>query len=87
MEQRAPEADIVMQDYAFQPDEIYISLGSELTWVNNDSVTHTVTADDGSFDSGSLRQGDSFSFTFKEKGTFKYHCRLHPRMHGTVVVE
>jgi plastocyanin len=49
-------------------------------------VTHTVTADDGSFDSGNLSPDKTFSHTFDQAGTFKYHCSLHASMIVTVVV-
>ncbi|MHB8841668.1 MAG: cupredoxin domain-containing protein [Candidatus Aquicultor sp.] len=86
MEQRLPEATIEIRDYAFQPSEINVKPGEEVTWTNNDSVPHTVTADDGSFDSGQVDPGGSYSHTFKDKGTFKYHCDYHGRMHGEITV-
>ncbi|MBE0447129.1 MAG: cupredoxin family copper-binding protein [Actinobacteria bacterium] len=86
MEQRLPEADVQMKNFSFQPSEIRVSPGREVTWINNDPTTHTVTAEDGSFDSGNLEQGEGFSFIFKEKGTFKYYCAIHPGMRGQVVV-
>jgi len=49
-------------------------------------TTHTVTADGGLFNSGNLSTGQSFSFTFVSRGTFTYHCRIHPSMTGTVSV-
>jgi plastocyanin len=51
-----------------------------------DSVPHTATADDGSFDTGPLEEGKLKSETFKRAGTFTYHCAIHPSMHGTVEV-
>jgi plastocyanin len=75
-----------IEGFAFQPDSIQVSAGQKITWTNSDSTAHTVTADDGSFDSGSLADGKSFSFTFAKAGTFKYHCSLHSSMLGTVDV-
>jgi plastocyanin len=49
-------------------------------------VSHTITADNGSWDSGSLGKGQSFSQVFTQAGTFTYHCAVHPSMKGTVVV-
>ena len=57
-----------------------------MTWTNDDSIPHTVTADDSSFDSSGLVQGKTFSFTFDKAGTFAYHCSIHTTMTGTVVV-
>jgi plastocyanin len=56
--------------------------------VNADAnVPHTATSDDEVFDSGTLNEGDEFSFTFDEAGTFSYFCQVHPTMQGTIVVE
>jgi len=50
-------------------------------------MTHTVTGDDNSFDSGNISAGSRFSRTFSVVGTYKYHCTIHPSMTGTVVVK
>ncbi|HEX7290611.1 MAG TPA: plastocyanin/azurin family copper-binding protein, partial [Conexibacter sp.] len=55
-------------------------------WTNADAASHTATADDGSFDTGTLAQGRSGSHAFTSAGTFAYHCTIHPSMHGTVTV-
>jgi plastocyanin len=73
-------------DFAFAPDSRSVKAGDSVKWTNKDGATHTVTADDGAFDSGSLAGGKSFSFTFDEAGTFAYHCNIHQRMTGRVVV-
>jgi plastocyanin len=49
-------------------------------------VSHTATADDGSFDTGTIDEGKLKSETFKQPGTFTYHCEIHPQMHGTIEV-
>ena len=82
----ASETEVAIQDFTFSPDPLEISVGTTVTWTNEDSAPHTATADDGSFDSGTLEQGDSFSFTFEEPGTYTYFCEIHPDMTGTVVV-
>ncbi len=64
-----------------------IGVNNTVTWVNNDSVPHTVTAADGSFNSGNLAAGASYSYTFTTAGTFKYSCNYHAWMTGTVIVE
>lgn len=71
---------------AFHPDQIAAKVGQKVTWTNDDSTNHTVTADDSAFDSSALAQGKSFSFTFDKAGTFKYHCSIHTSMTGTVVI-
>jgi plastocyanin len=77
---------VAIQDFAFSPDTIEITAGTTVTWTNNDSAPHTVTSDDGAFDSGDLAQGDSVSLTFNEPGTYTYHCTYHPNMVGTIIV-
>jgi plastocyanin len=72
--------------FAFAPDASDVKVGDSVKWTNQDGATHTVTADDGAFDSGNLAGGKSFSFTFEEAGTFAYHCNIHQSMTGTVVV-
>ena len=73
-------------DFAFQPGSLEVPAGSTVTWTNTGAATHTVTADDGSFDSGNLAPGASFSQTFNTAGTFAYHCNIHPQMTATIVV-
>ena len=76
----------------FDPEEVHIIPNSTVTWINNDNVTHTVTSGDpqqgpdGKFDSGLLKPGKEFSYTFSEIGTFNYYCQIHPAMKGVVIV-
>ncbi|HUI85692.1 MAG TPA: cupredoxin domain-containing protein [Nitrososphaerales archaeon] len=73
----------------FNPATVTVVIGvnSTVEWVNDDIAPHTVTADDGSFSSGNLNPGDTFSFTFTKPGTYMYHCSYHPWMMATVVVK
>jgi nitrite reductase (NO-forming) len=64
-----------------------IKVGTTVTWTNDDNQLHTVTAVDGSFDSGFLDPGATFSYTFGEVGDFEYFCLPHPWMRARVVVE
>jgi plastocyanin len=80
-------SDVCMDGTAFVPDSITVSVGDEVTWTNIDGIDHTATADDGSFDSETLADGEDFSFTFDEAGEFAFHCEIHSNMTGTVVVE
>ena len=66
---------------------VVIGVNNTVTWANNDDATHTVTADDGSFDSGFLNQGQTWSYTFTTPGTYSYHCSIHLWMKGTVIVK
>lgn len=71
-------------DFAFAPDSLSAEVGQSVRWTNQDGTAHTVTADDGAFDSGSLAGGKEFSFAFDRAGTYAYHCNIHPGMKGTV---
>jgi plastocyanin len=73
-------------DFAFEPGTLTVPAGATVTWTNAGSRPHTVTADDGSFDSGRLDPGEQFSQTFDQPGTFAYHCGFHPDMQGSIVV-
>lgn len=75
-----------IEGFAFNPATLEVAAGTTVTWTNNDSAAHTVTADDGSFQSGRLEQGDSFSYTFETAGTFSYFCEYHSGMTATVTV-
>jgi plastocyanin len=82
----AQSVTVDIADFAFSPQVLEIPVGTTVTWTNSDTSQHTATANDGSFDSGILAQGASFSFTFDTPGTFDYICSLHPNMTGQIVV-
>jgi LPXTG-motif cell wall-anchored protein len=82
----ASSGGVSIQGFAFHPPTITVSVGDTVTWTNQDSAEHTATASDGSFDTGTLRKGQSGSHTFTRAGTFSYICSIHPFMHGTVEV-
>jgi plastocyanin len=79
--------EVTIEGFAYKPATLNIPVGTTVTWHNNDTAPHTVTARDNSFDSGSLANGGTFSHTFQEKGTFEYYCKIHPNMAGKVTVE
>jgi plastocyanin len=81
---RAEKVEIV--EFAYDPDPVTIEEGGKVIWVNRDPAPHTATADDGSFDTGTLEEGKLKSETFKQPGEYTYFCRIHPTMHGTVQV-
>ena len=72
--------------FHYTPNTITVHVGDTVLWHNLSHFHHTVDADDESFESEILYQGDDFSHTFDGTGTFKYHCDIHDFMHGTVVV-
>jgi plastocyanin len=77
---------VTIAGFAFQPASIEVTVGTTVTWTNEDPAPHTVTATDGSFDSGTLASGASFSQVFDAEGTFAYACAIHPTMTGSVIV-
>lgn len=81
---RSVKVEIV--DFAYDPDPVTIEEGGKVIWQNEDSEPHTATAEDGSFDTGTLEEGKLKSESFKEPGTYAYICSIHPDMQGTVEV-
>ena len=77
---------VSIEDFFFSPANMTVAPGTTVTWVNNGQSPHTSTADDGTWDSGTLQPGKSFSFTFDQAGTYTYHCSIHPDMTGTITV-
>lgn len=72
---------------AFQPNPLEIPVGTTVIWTNDDFGIHTVTDNNGAFESDTLRPDDTFESTFNELGTYDYHCMLHPTMVAQVVVQ
>lgn len=77
---------VSIEDFYFEPADAAVQPGDTIVWTNEGAHPHTVTADDGSFDSGMLQPGQSFSWTFTNPGTVTYHCNIHPFMMGSVSV-
>jgi plastocyanin len=83
----------------FNPQELTVPSGSDVTWINEDDLTHTITSgkkagygmyeflQDGIFNSGELGDGESFTFHFAEPGRYEYFCAPHPWMNGVVIVQ
>jgi plastocyanin len=98
-------AEITIRGVAFAPAEIQVEAGTEVRWMNEDAVDHTVTSGiqrkqgvpgveedkparpDGMFDERLPRQGDVFTFTFDDPGTFAYYCDVHAGMSGEITVD
>lgn len=83
----APEGQIAISEFAFDPELVSVPVKTEVEWRNDDPSAHTVTGLDDDFDSGNLDSGESFSYTFERPGTYPYRCNIHPDMEGTVKVE
>lgn len=88
-----PANEVYIQNISFNPKSLTVGMGTTVKWTNKDNVAHTVTSGtpgspNGTFDSGNLGNGATFSFTFNTKGTFQYYCKLHQdTMSGTVIVQ
>jgi plastocyanin len=82
----AKSEKVEIVEFTYQPDPVVVQVGGKVIWQNQDTAPHTATADDGSFDTGTIEKGKLGSATFKEAGTFTYFCEIHPTMHGTVEV-
>lgn len=78
---------VSIQNFTFSPATLTVKVGDKVTWTNQDSVGHSATADDNSFDTGVLSRGQSGSVTFSKAGTYTYHCSVHPTMKGTIIVQ
>jgi plastocyanin len=83
--------NVSLTGFSFSPKTLTIEPGDTVTWTNNGGIPHTVTADNGSFDSGSLAPGQTFTHTFAAAATVPYHCSFHGAagglgMAGTIVV-
>ena len=93
LEEEASAGEVVISivGVSFGEQQVTVPVGTTIKWVHNAAVPHTVTSDDGLFDSGILNNGGSFSYTFEEAGTFAYYCRFHggpggAGMFGVIIV-
>lgn len=79
---------VIIDNHAFSPQTLTVSVGETVTWRNDQSVGHTVTSDQGSeLNSSLLSQGQTYQHRFVSAGTHRYHCSIHPSiMTGTVSV-
>jgi plastocyanin len=81
---RGATHSIEIGDGFFSPATLTVAVGDTVTWTNVDDSPHTVSA--GTFDSGNLDEGQTFSFTFTEAGTFDYVCSYHDEMTASITV-
>jgi plastocyanin len=89
--------EVTLVDNAFQPGQMTVNQGDSVVWSDGGRNPHTVTADDGSFDSSNgtsatMSNGQTFSHAFSSPGTFPYHCKIHGGvggvgMSGVIVVQ
>jgi plastocyanin len=78
---------VEISNFMFAPMSVTVPVGGTVTWKFDDSTQHTVTADDNSFASSPMSNGQTFTHTFTKAGTVPYHCSIHPSMTGTIVVQ
>jgi plastocyanin len=78
---------VSIEDFAYAPADLTIAEGTTVEFTNGDSTSHTATATDDSFDTGTLEGGKSGSVTLEQPGPFPYYCSFHPFMKGTITVE
>jgi plastocyanin/uncharacterized membrane protein len=76
---------VIMKGMRFQPAELTVHPGETVEFKNEDIFAHTVTADDGSFDSRLIQPGSSWKMTVQKAGTIAYHCTPHPNMKATLI--
>jgi plastocyanin len=84
------DRNVTIRDNKYDPASRTISVGTEITWVNRDENTHTVTSDNDVFETEeNLGTDDEFSHRFTQAGTYDYHCEVHgeDEMSGTIIVE
>jgi plastocyanin len=82
----AGDPAVTIADFHFTPGATTVHVGETVTWTNDGPSSHTATARNGGFDTGVLAKGASASHTFTQPGTYTYYCKIHPFMHGTIVV-
>jgi amicyanin len=84
----AKTVNVDIKNYAFSPASLTVAVGDTVTWTNEDTAPHTVTVTDGpvKFASPTLQQGQTYTYTFTQAGTYSYYCAVHPDMKATVTV-
>lgn len=76
---------VTINHFEFHPHTLGIAKGTRVVFSNSSGTAHTAT-DAGAFDTGHIKPGHSVAVRFTRKGTFSYHCTIHPFMHGKIVV-
>jgi plastocyanin len=82
--------DVNIERYSFSPATAIISQGATIRWINNDNNEvkgHRIASKDGYFDSGYMNYGESYRYTFSDKGVYFYYCKIHPLQWGKIVVQ
>ncbi len=77
---------VTIHDYAYYPQNLTVRAGTTIVVTNTDQTQHTLTANSGAFDTGTLNSGQTGRFTVNKPGTYPYHCQFHAFMVGTIRV-
>jgi plastocyanin len=85
----AAAAQVVIDNFTFNPPQLTVAVGTKVTWVNRDDVPHTATSRSKprAFDSGTLDTDDKFSHVFSVPGIYEYFCAVHPKMTARIIVK
>lgn len=86
-QQNIPPNTVMIQNFAFNPNSITVKVGTNVTWVNQDSASHTIVGDNGTFQSNNLANGANYTYNFTKAGEYSYHCSIHPSMVGKIIVQ
>ncbi len=78
--------EIAIRDFAFEPGHLRVRMGDHVRFTNHDIAPHTATANDDSWDSGTLETGDSIELTVTSEWTGDYYCAYHPQMKAMLVI-
>jgi plastocyanin len=78
--------NVRIEDFAFEPGNLEVTVGATVTWTNEDSVPHDATSTDGEWETSRLSKDESDTLTFGSAGTYDYYCSIHPSMKARLVV-
>ena len=78
---------ILIQNSTFNPNPMHIKAGTEVVWVNQDNTPHKIVSDTGNFESPTLNNGDTFTYTFDKPGEYNYHDGINTSIKGKLIIE
>lgn len=84
------ENEIFLEYKTFNPTQLAVAKGTTVTFINKDNADHTATSTNKVFDSGRLKSGESFTYTFNDAGVFYFYCNYHSsssQEQGAIVVK
>ena len=82
----AGEIAVNIDNFSFKPRSLTVRAGSSVTWTNNDDLPHNVESTTGKFSSQVLDTGQTYTFSFKDSGSYRYYCKIHPMMQAVISV-